>query len=126
MATPCLTKPPFSAAAYERSKILLFLNGPLSVTITTTSSPFFRIFTRWYVPRGKSLEAAVYLFLLINLPAFFLLRLLLWSLCLKPYTWLLDEDLPDYLKSLIEKYEISPSLINLEITEEARSKRVES
>lgn len=37
----------------------------------------------------------------------------------------IDEDLPDYLKSLIEKYEISPSLINLEITEEAVIKDLE-
>ncbi|MFN4319970.1 MAG: EAL domain-containing protein [Aquificaceae bacterium] len=39
------------------------------------------------------------------------------SLNLSPLS--IDEGLPDYLRTLIEKYEVNPSLINLEITEEA-------
>ena len=53
-----------SAAFFDRSKILPFMKGPLSVTFTITDNPFDKLVTWIIVPNGMVLWAEVNPFML--------------------------------------------------------------
>ncbi len=62
LATPASNKPISFAAALVKSMIRLLTYGPRSLIRTTTNLLFERLVTFSFVPKGRDLWAAVFLF----------------------------------------------------------------